>query len=253
MTTTTPAETRLPLFYNSVVPLAASVHGKLVMTEARDCKYAANTHAIPITVDEFVMVQRHYPIIFGGGDSPVPLALVGLMDNENQFIDAEGQWRPGTYVPAYVRRYPFLLAKLTPEAKELSLCFDDSAPIFTTGEESNLFDGNEPTERTKAILQFCEQFEIAIQRTRAFMNELKELDLLMDGEAQIQPANGAAPANFRGFRMISEQKLHELRGDQVRKMVKSGALGLIYAHLFSLSHIQGLYQYRMEQQAQDAA
>lgn len=248
MTTNTSTPAGLPLFYKSVVPLSPSQHPKLVLGDRKDFKFSATAHAIPLTVDEFVMAQRHFPIIFGPGDVSVPLALVGLRDGENLFVDENGQWQQDVYVPGYVRRYPFILARLSPESKDLSLCFDEQCDLFSEGEQSNLFEGTEPSETTKGVLQFCEQFEMAVQRTRAFAEELKELDLLMEGEAQIKPQDGPA-SQFRGFRMINEQKLQELRGDQHRKLVKSGALGLIYAHLFSLSHMQSLFGRQLQKDA----
>lgn len=253
MTTENTAPSGLPLFYKSVVPLSPSQHPKLVLGERKDFAFSAKAHAIPLTVDEFVMAQRHFPIIFGPGDVSVPLALVGLREGENLFVDADGQWQRDAYIPGYVRRYPFVLARLTPDAKDLSLCFDEQCDLFSEGEQSNLFDGTEPSETTKGVLQFCEQFEIAVQRTRAFAEELKELDLLMDGEAQITLQDGSPASQFRGFRMINEQKLQELRGDQHRKLVKSGALGLIYAHLFSLSHMQTLYGKQVQKDADTGA
>ncbi|MGK2286990.1 SapC family protein [Pedomonas sp. V897] len=252
MTNNSPAsaEQRLPLFYNSIVPLSPSRHSKLVMADRRDFKFSAKTHAIPLTVDEFVIAQRHFPIIFGPGEISVPLALVGLREGQNLFVDEDGKWQSDVYVPGYVRRYPFVLARLSPESTDLSLCFDESYELFSEGEKSNLFEGNEPSEITKGVLQFCEQFEAAVQRTRAFAKELQDLDLLMEGEAQIQPQNGPA-SQFRGFRMINEQKMKDLRGDQHRKLVQSGALGLMYAHLFSLNHIQTLFGKQMQRDAAD--
>jgi hypothetical protein len=141
-----------------------------------------------------------------------------------------------------VRRYPFMLARLSPQSQELSLCFDDTSGIIVDNEGERLFDGTEATETTKAILQFCEQFEQAVMRTRAFMEELTKLDLLMDGEVTIQRDGLEQPAVYRGFRMVDEQKLQNLRGDQARKMVQSGLLGLVYAHLFSLSLISPLFE-----------
>lgn len=245
-----PADQRLPLFYKSIVPLSPSQHAKLVMGERRDFKFSTTAHAIPLTVDEFVIAQRHFPIIFSPSDVPVPLALVGLRDGQNLFVDEDGKWQSDVYIPGYVRRYPFVLARLTPDAQELSLCFDDTYELFSEGEKSNLFEGSEPSELTKGILQFCEQFEGAVQRTRAFVKDLQDLDLLMDGEAQIQPQNGPA-SQFRGFRMINEQKMKDLRGDQHRKLVQSGALGLMYAHLFSLNHIQTLFARQMQKDAEN--
>ena len=73
------------------------------------------------------------------------------------------------------------------------------------------------------------------------MDEMEKLELLIDGEVTIQQP-GREPAVYRGFRMIAEEKLHALRGDQARRMVQSGMLGLIYAHLFSLTLIPGLHE-----------
>lgn len=237
-----PPANQLPLFYNSLAPLSSQLHPNHGLKPRGDLGFTRGTHAIPVTVDEFPLVQRHYPIVFGVGDNPAPLALVGLQEGENLYLGADDQWEANLYVPAFVRRYPFMLARLTPEAQELSLCFDDSSGIVVENDGEKLFDGVEPTETTKAILQFCEQFEQAVLRTRAFMEELTKLDLLMDGEVTIQRDGLAQPAVYRGFRMVDEQKLQNLRGDQARKMVQSGMMGLIYAHLFSLSLISPLFE-----------
>jgi hypothetical protein len=237
-----PPANQLPLFYNSLVPLSSQLHPNHGLKPRGDLAFTRNTHAIPVTVDEFPLVQRHFPIVFGVGDNPAPLALVGLQEGQNLYLNAENQWEAGHYIPAFVRRYPFMLARLTPEAQELSLCFDDSAGVVLENEGERLFNGTDPTETTKAILQFCEQFEQAVMRTRAFMEELTKLDLLMDGEVTIQREGLEQPAVYRGFRMVDEQKLQNLRGDQARKMVQSGLLGLVYAHLFSLSLISPLFE-----------
>lgn len=239
MATQPQAQASLPLFYNQLVPVTREDHRNHEVKERRLHHFAHNANAVPITVDEFALAQRHYPIVFApGSEGGVPLALLGLQDGENLFCDARGEWRADAYVPAYVRRYPFLLARLAPEATELSLCFDDSSEFVVASGNGNLFSGDEPSDTTKQILNFCEQFEMAVQRTRAFVDELKELDLLMDAEATIQ--DGERPMVFRGFRMIDEKKVQELRGDQARKLVKSGGMGLIYAHFFSLSTMGNL-------------
>ncbi len=233
---------QLPLFYRNLIPLTTDLHLGHGLAERSELGFARETHAIPITVDEFVMAQRHYPIVFSDGADGVPLALVGLKEGENLFVDAEGKWKEGTYVPAYIRRHPFMLARLTPEAEVLSLVFDDSWNIVTEDAENKLFDAEkQPTQTTKNILQFCEQFEQAIARTKSFMDELNKLGLLMEGQAQIQVPGMDQPATFAGFRMIDEKKLQNIRGDQARKMVQNGMLGLVYAHLFSLSQMRELF------------
>jgi len=232
---------QFPLFYRNLVPLNAEAHAGHGVRFRPDLSFARATHAIPVTVDEFALVQRHYPIIFSTEETGVPLALVGLKEGENQFIEADGQWRKGAYVPAYIRRHPFMLARLTPDATVLSLVFDDSWDLVAPDAETKLFDGAEPSDTTKNILKFCEEFEGAIQRTRGFMEELKKLGLLMDGQASIQNPGMDQPANFSGFRMVDEKKLQNIRGDQARKMVQNGMMGLVYAHLFSLGQMKELF------------
>jgi hypothetical protein len=241
-TATNDAGQQLPLFYNSLVPLSSQFHPNHGLKPRDSFEFARNTHAIPVTVDEFAIVQRHYPIVFGLGDNPAPLALVGLNEGQNLYVGADGIWQPGAYIPAFVRRYPFMLAKLREDAQELSLCFDDTSGQVTADAEDKLFDGAEPTEATKSILGFCEQFEQAVARTRGFMDELAKLDLLIDGEVTIQQPGMPDPAVYRGFRMVAEEKLQNIRGDQARKMVQNGMMGLIYAHLFGLAQIGGLYE-----------
>jgi hypothetical protein len=238
-------EPRLPLFYQSLSPLSQQQHGDFGLNERILHPFAHVANAIPLTVDEFAMAQRHYPIVFApGAEGGAPLALLGLQEGENLFCSKTGEWRKDTYIPAYVRRYPFMLARLSQDAKELSLCFDDACGLVTAEASEKLFTGTDPSETTKAVLNFCEQFEMAVQRTRAFLNEMMELDLLMDAEATIQ--EGENPLIFRGFRMIDEKKVQELRGDQARKFVKSGAMGLIYAHFFSLGTLRELYALKQE-------
>jgi SapC len=242
---TTPAsqnEQSLPLFYSGLAPLSSQLHPTHGLKPRENLEFTRRTHAIPVTVDEFAIVQRYYPIVFGLGDNPAPLALVGLQEGNNLYLGADGQWEANHYVPAFVRRYPFMLARLSPQSEDLSLCFDETSGQLEAGAGEPLFNGAEPTDTTKGILGFCEQFEQAVFRTRAFMDELAKLDLLMDGEVTIQREGLSEPAIYRGFRMIAEDRLQNLRGDQARKLVQSGMLGLGYAHLFSLSLISGLFE-----------
>ncbi|QYE36462.1 SapC family protein [Polymorphobacter sp. PAMC 29334] len=233
---------QLPLFYNSLVPVSTQFHQDYGLAVQTSLAWTSITHAIPLTVDEFSVAQRSFPIIFGMGENPAPLALLSLTDGLNLYVDRDGKWEDGAYLPAFVRRYPFMLAKLGPDATELSLCFDDTTGIVSPDAEDKLFDGDQPTATTKRILEFCEQFEQSVARTRGFMEELEKLNLLTDGEVTIQQPDMPEPSVYRGFRMVAEEKLQTLRGDQARKMIQNGMMGLIYAHLFSLSQITHLFE-----------
>lgn len=240
---------QLPLFYQDLQPLSSELHANYKMRQMPTAPWLADQHAVPLTVEEFPSAQRFFPIVFSAGDDGIPLALMGLNEGVNVFLDADGTiLDTDIYLPAYVRRYPFMLARLSPEADELSLCFDpksDAIGEFDEGEA--LFDKTDPSEMTKGILAFNEQFEQAGQRSQAFMKELKDLDLLQDGEVTIQPGDGGQPFIYRGFRMVDEKKLSELRGDQLRKMTQSGMLALIFAHLFSLSLMSHIFNLQVRQ------
>jgi hypothetical protein len=239
----------LPLLYKSIEPLNVTQHGKMKVRPAANAAELASVHAVPVTVDEFGLAQRHYPIVFSVGESPIPIALMGLNEGVNVFIDQNGVIADtGVYMPAYIRRYPFLLARLRPDSDELSLCFDPTSGAVGEFEDGQaLFDGDQPSEATKGILQFCEQFETAGQRTGAFIEELKTSGLLMEGEVAIQPQGVEQPFIYRGFRMVDEEKLRELRGDELRKLNQNGLLPLIYAHLFSLSQMRDVFARQVQQ------
>lgn len=243
------APNNLPLLYNELEPLNRNVHGTLKIRRVPNIPAMAKTHAIPVTVDEFPVAQRFFPIVFSNSEAPVPLALMGLHEETNAFFDAEGRMlADDVYVPAYLRRLPFLLARLSDDSEELSLCFDPTSEAvgdFENGEA--LFDGDEPSEATKAILKFCEQFEQAGVRTAAFVKELMDLDLLMEGEVAIQPEGAETPAIYRGFKMVDEEKFRNLRGDELRKLNQNGGIALIMSHLFSLSVIREVFARQVRQ------
>jgi hypothetical protein len=248
MATAAPTQS-LPLFYNALEPLNLDQHGKMKVRGLTGLPELGRTHAVPLTVDEFTLVQRHFPIVFSVGGTPVPIALMGLNEGVNVFLDENGRSTdPNLYIPAYLRRYPFLLAKLRPDVDELSLCFDPTSGAVGDFEEGEpLFDGDQPSAATKAILEFCEQFEAAGLRTNAFVEDLVKSDLLMDGEVAIQPEGADQPFVYRGFRMVDEAKVRNLRGDELRKMNQNGMLPLIYAHLFSLSQMRDVFARQVQQ------
>jgi hypothetical protein len=242
-----PQSNSLPIFYNNLEPLSSQTHAKFKARMVDKAPFLSNNHAVPVTVDEFAMAQRHYPIVFSAGADSVPLALMGLNEGVNVFVDDEGKLTDPVYVPAYIRRYPFLLAKLRPDSDELSLCFDPTADAVGEFEEGEpLFSDGQPSQATQEILRFAEQFEQAGQRTGQFMKELNDSGLLIDGEVAIQPNDSDKPFIYRGFKMVSEEKLREVRGDQLRKWSQSGLLALIYAHMFSLGLMREIFAKQMQ-------
>ncbi len=234
----------LPVLYNDLVPLNSVDHGSWKARSVDKAAWVVKQHAIPLTVEEFPQALRDYPIVFSVGDNPVPLALMGLNEGVNVFFEEDGTLIGSPYIPAYIRRYPFLLAKIEQGSENLSLCFDPTTDLLGAFDEGReLFDAeSQPTPHTKELLDFCQKFEEAGLKTRAFVDELTKADLLMDGEVAINRLDGSGqPFVYRGFRMINQEKLRELRGDQLRKWNENGLLPLIYAHLFSLDLMRVIF------------
>ena len=240
----------LPVLYKDLIPLNSNEHGSWNSRSVDKAPWVAGQHAIPLTAEEFPAAQRDFPIVFSAGDKPVPLALMGLNEGVNVFFGDDGAPVGTPYVPAYVRRYPFLLARIDNNSENLSLCFDPSSDLLGGFDEGTAMFGEDkqPTEHTKGLLQFCEKFEEAGMKTQAFVDELVKLDLLMDGEVAIQRGdNPDQPYIYRGFKMVNQEKLRELRGDQLRKWSENGILPLIYAHLFSLDLMRVIFSRQVEQ------
>ncbi|NNC52007.1 MAG: SapC family protein [Erythrobacter sp.] len=244
-----PKQPQLPLFFNDLMPLNSKDHKNFRTRSVDSAPWLSKAHAIPLTVDEFVQSQRHFPIVFSSGDNPLPLALMGLNEGVNTFVDDDGKVTEAVYIPAYVRRYPFMLAKLQQDATDLSLMFDpttDAVGEFDEGER--LFDdeGN-TTDATKRVLEFCQHFEQAAQRTQAFLTELKDNGLLMDGEVAIQREGEEQPFLYRGFKMVDQEKLRELSDEKITEWHKNGILMLVHAHIYSLELMRTIFARQAQQ------
>lgn len=244
-----PQQPSLPLFYNDLMPLNSRDHGKWRAKSLDSADFLKTQHAIPLTVDEFAQAQRDFPIVFSSGENPLPLALMGMNEGINTFVGEDGKIIEAVYLPAYVRRYPFMLAKLRPDSEDMSLCFDPTSEVigdFKDGEP--LFDNDQPTEATKRVLEFCEQFEQAGQRTRLFIEELQKSDLLIDGEIAItRTDNPDKPFVYRGFQMVDQQKLRDIAAGKIEEWHKNGLLALVHAHIFSLELMRNIFSRQMDQ------
>ena len=240
---------QLPMFYKDLMPLNSRDHATWKSRPLDKATWLGNQHVIPLTVEEFPMASRDLPIVFSSGDNPVPLALMGLNEGINVFFDEDGTPRGDAYIPAYIRRYPFLLAKLRPDADEMSLCFDPSADILGEFKEGEaLFTDGQPSEHTQGVLDFCERFEEAGARTQAFVKELMDAEMLMDGEVAIQQNDKPdQPYLYRGFKMVNQEKLKELDAEKIKAWHDNGILPLIYAHLMSLDLMRFIFAKQTEQ------
>ncbi len=225
------------LFYSQPEPLSVDLHGKLGANPVdKPYAFVAGTHLIPLTVTEFAPAALSYPVIFVG-DTKQPVAVMGLRQEDNLFVSAEGDFRPEAYIPAYIRRYPFVFAN-DEEQKRMILCIDRGAPFITEGGETPLFDGDQPSAYVQQAMEFCNNFEQERLRTESFVNLLKDMDLFETRESVFTPRNpdgSAGPQQkIAEYFAISEDKLKALPAEKFAELRDNGALGQIYAHLVSL-------------------
>lgn len=226
------------LFYSTPEPLNREQHAKLALVhQASPYRFALKGTAVPLTVTEFAPAALSYPIIFAGEDR-VPLAVLGVNNEENLFVDADGGFDYRAYIPAYIRRYPFVLANDDSQDRMI-VCIDRGSDLLSDAGETPLFDAKgEPTEYTQNCIKFCDDYEGERRRTESFVQLLKDNDLFELKKATFTPAdaNGVPgqPQTVAEYFGVSEEKLNALPAEKTKELQTSGALAQIYAHLVSL-------------------
>ncbi|RVU11474.1 SapC family protein [Methylobacterium oryzihabitans] len=233
----------LPLFYRAAVPLDREVHRDLHLARPQRFGFARISHLVPAVVDEFEPACRHLPILFvAESHGPTPVFLTGLVPGRCALVDEAGAWS-GRYLPAYLRRYPFILGE-TGEAPPL-VCLDDTseavrreadaadppgyAPLFQgDGRDTPLLQ-----ERMRLMIEYAE----AARRTAAFGRTLQDLGLLRAVTVQGRdPATGESHA-LHGVLGVDEAALAALPGDGLLRLHREGGLAAVHAHLVSLQAV----------------
>ncbi len=233
--TDTPAaqETRSPpLFYSSIAPLSQQLHKGFKVRPESKFDYATKTNTVPLTVPEFSLVARHYPILLLGDDL-VPTAALGVEPGQNLFVTPEGQWTAATYVPAYIRRYPFIL--LGGEDDQLTLGIDTDANATYEGGRPLFHPDGKETEIIAQALEFAHQFHNAYLFTREFTEALKKADIVIDCTLEIEPTPGQR-VPLGAFKRIDEEKFKDLPDATILEWRKVGFLHPIYFLLQSMNN-----------------
>jgi hypothetical protein len=228
----TPAAPPLPLFYKQIRALDRAQDTALKAHQQPNFNFSASTNAIPLVTDEFPYASGDYPIVFAPGPVPVPVAVVGLELDKNLMVDRTTHyWLPRSYIPAYVRRYPFILVE-DPESKQLVLCLEENVPQLSPKGELSLFDNGEPSDFTKRTLDFCMALRQQGEVTEAFVRALQEKQLLQPADVGVTLADGRK-VNMDGFLTIDRQRFLALPSSVIADWHRREWLDLIHAHFQS--------------------
>lgn len=229
-----------PVLYKNPIPLNKNTFAFLRIQTKSDYSFAANTHQVPAFGPEFTIGSLHYPIVFirsAEGDV-LPLFLLGFREGENLYLDAQGKWKSG-YIPAYVRRYPFILAEEKAGSAEAQVWIDQDG--FEQNDEGvRLFDdagGN--TTYFENVLTLLRNIKTFSDHTLIFCEQLKQLDILEERDVNVTLDDGRKYA-VKGMLMVNEAKLNALSDEVLLKLMRAGYLGWIYCHMLSLNHLYRL-------------
>ncbi len=218
------------LIYETAVPVSAARHRDAAVEAGTDYAFARNVNSVPLMAVEFPHAAAEYAIVFAGAkDEVMPAVILGVRGNENLYL-AQGKWS-AKYIPAFVRRYPFVFSTAD-DGKTFMLCVDEAFAGFNReGRGQRLFgEDGKPSPYVENVLKFLQEFQAQFNRTRAFCRRVKELGLLEPMQAQI--ATGAGERlSLGGFWAVNRAKLKALGGDKLAELAKTDELELLYLHI----------------------
>lgn len=230
-----------PFGYQKIVPFYRNTRIRLPSAGELPA-FVQATNAVPVSYTEFAVACRDYPLAFvttDNGKSFSPVAIIGIAGSENLFLQ-DGQWDKSVYLPAYIRRYPFCMARVTLDGQEQAdrlVCIEEA---FLSEAGETMFDAaGSPLPRWQGIGSLLEEFERDLERTREMCGILADFGLLEPFTLQAV-LEGAEPMNLGGMARVDEKKLELLNAAQHKTLIRKGVMGRIYAHLISLENFARL-------------
>lgn len=230
-----------PFGYAELQPLGRT--DRVLLPHGSTPEFCRTVNALAITRAEFVAAARDYPIAFASPDEKTysPVAVLGLTDRQNLFVKTNGEWEPGTYVPAFVRRYPFCLARMVVEGKqpaERLVCVEKA---YLDPQGIALYDDSgKASPQWQAYEKLLQEYENDLELTAQVCAVLAKLDLFSSFEFHVM--NGEKQSlTLKGMHRVDEKKLSELKPASHKALVTKGFMSLIYAHFHSLENFGRLY------------
>jgi hypothetical protein len=220
--------------YERPVRLNRFAHLALRFTPPSDYGFCRHLTSAPLMGVEFPAACRQYPIVFvNAAGSTQALAVLSLRGGENAFVGEHGQWM-ATYLPAFVRRYPFVLAEIPGNPADYDVAFDEASGCFSPDRGEPLFSSEgEPLPILRSQIEFLRAFQQEHQRVREFIQALEAANLLVQQNVDVVRADRER-FGVRNALVVDESKLASLPVETVKSFLTAGYFGWIYAHLISL-------------------
>jgi hypothetical protein len=226
--------------FASTMALSFAAHRDLRILETNDYSFARAETLAPIAYDEMPEIAREYPIVFPNNGSDLPCALLGLEAGHNAYVDAGGRWQ-AAYVPAHIRRYPFMFGKTndpTADPGNFVILFDPEAPHFKDANGHPVFDmSGKLSGHMQRRIALLEQIQNKVEATRIMVRAFDEAGILVERVIRIKTGN-KPEHRIQGLRVVDEDALKQLSGDLLVDLSRKGTLALAYAQLLSWSNFR---------------
>lgn len=215
--------------------LSVEEHGHLGLKASdRPYDFVRDIRVVPLAAAEISTAQKFYPVIFSDPERPSLLAVVGIGDDRNLFVDDNGHWDSDAYVPSYIRCHPFALARS--QGEQYAVIIDRDAAVISENPEQPFFDGQALTAPIQARVDFCSQFSAHRKVTDSFCDRMVELGLLSGQHATFTPQGETEQRTLASYVAVDFDKLRQLDAATVEQLFQEGMLPVIYAHRFSLEN-----------------
>lgn len=233
------------LFYEKSVALNKEIHKETKIVPVKDeFSFAAKTNSVIVAGIEFSKAEKEYPIVFSktSAGKIVPVVMLGVRNNENLFVDKKNKWRV-RYIPAFIRRYPFVFAEGENEGEKLTVCVDEAYPGFNSKKGEALFtkDGNN-SQYLQNVIAFMQEYRGQFKLTDDFVRKVEKLGLFKEYTARIEMKSGEK-FSMGGLLIVDEKKMLDMDEKSAIELFRSGQMAWIYYHLSSLENMSRLVDY----------
>ena len=220
--------------YDKPVLLSKEAHGNMGLSPPdQPFAFVRDVKGLPVVTNELQTSQKHYPVVFSDFENPVLIAVVGIIDDKNLFVDDAGEWAEDCYIPSYARCHPFAFARR--EGDEYAVVIDEASNSISSSPDIPFFDGDDLSEDTQQRVDFCGQLNEGRQQTMKFCQRVKELGLL-NGQRVTQTLDDGSEVKIADYVSVDPSRLNELDKDVLQQLHQDGTLAAIFAQIFSLEN-----------------